>query len=90
MERAADGDTVKGHFADEGLFLALLEVGVLLAGDLEKRAGRIDTEVLGKLRADEDGVIPRDLGDRIGALLQPAVVGEAAVIDLGVKGKANL
>src|SRR6516164_1760144 len=30
-------------------------------------------------RADEDRVVPRQLGDRLGQLLQPAVVGESAV-----------
>ena len=39
-----------------------------------------NTERLGGLRAHERGVVPRELGERIGKLLQPSVVREAAVV----------
>ena len=38
----------------------------------------------GRLGAEERGVAPGELGDRVGELLEPAVVGEPAVVDLGV------
>ena len=37
----------------------------------------------GGFRADEQRVVPGDLGERIGQLLQPGVVGSTAVADLG-------
>ena len=89
VERTADGDAVDGDFAYKGLLFALLEVGVFFAGDLKQRTFRIDAEVQGQARADKDRVIPRNLGDRIRALLEPTVVGEATVVDLGVEAKAH-
>ena len=38
------------------------------------------TERLGGLRAHERGVVPGELGERIGKLLQPPVVRESAVV----------
>ena len=57
-------------------------------GKLERAARIIETdhilarktERLGGLRAHERGVVPRELGEGIGKLLQPPVVREAAVV----------
>src|SRR5690606_8801886 len=90
VQGTADGDAVDGDLADEGDLRAAIELGGFLAGDLDQRALGIDAEFLAETGADEDGVVPSDLGDRVGALLEPAVVGEAAVIDLVVEGEADL
>ena len=42
------------------------------------------TQLPGRCRAHQRGVAPRELGDRVGELLEPAVVGVPAVIELGV------
>ena len=49
-----------------------------------------DAQFLRQARRNEDGVVPREPRDRIGALLQPAVVGEPPVVDLVVGDKAHL
>ena len=57
-------------------------------GKLERAARVVDTdhvfvretECLGGLRAHERGVVPRELGEGIGKLLQPPVVREPAVV----------
>jgi hypothetical protein len=41
------------------------------------------TERLGGLRAHQRGVVPRELGEGIGKLLQPPYVREAAVVKRG-------
>ena len=60
-------------------------------GELERAARIIETdqilarktERLGGLRAHERGVVPGELGEGIGKLLQPPVVREAAVVKRG-------
>ena len=47
-------------------------------------------QLAGRLRAQQRGVAPGELGDRVRELLEPAVVGVAAVIDLGVALKDQL
>ena len=49
-----------------------------------------DTEPLRGGRRDQRGVVPRQLGDRLGQFLQPAVVGEAAVVDGRVAAEVHL
>ncbi len=39
--------------------------------------------------ADDQGVVPHQLGQRIGRFLQPAVVGEAAIVSVRVGIKAE-
>ena len=51
---------------------------------------RGDVEALGHLGADEDGVVPGELGHRLGEFLQPAVVGELSVVDGGVAADVEL
>src|SRR5271168_2405949 len=41
-------------------------------------------EPLGHLGTDEHGVVPGELGHRLGQFLQPAVVGELSVVDRGI------
>ncbi len=61
-------------------------------GDLQAAAGEVQphdvagghAQRLRGRRADDGGVIPGQLGDRVGELLQPAVIGEPAVVDLGI------
>ena len=45
---------------------------------------RFDLHPLRHFGADEHGVVPGELGHRLGQLLQPAVVGELAVVDGGI------
>ena len=48
-------------------------------------AALIDEPKIGrKPRGDLDGIVPRDLRDRVRALLQPAVVGIAPIVDLQI------
>ena len=49
-----------------------------------------DLETLRHLWADEDGVVPGELGHRLGQFLEPAVVGELAVVDGGVAADVEL
>ena len=72
-----------------GVFLADAEFVFLDAGDRDLRTRRRDAQLLAELRTDHDGVVPRDLRDRIGALLQPAVVVEPAIIHLVVGHKTD-
>ena len=62
------------------------DLPVFAAG--ERRIVR-DLEPLGRGGADDDGVVPRQLRDRFGQLLQPAVVGEAAVEDTRVRAECD-
>ncbi len=57
--------------------------GAALVGDLDQLAA-IGVELLGGGGADEGRVIPGELGDGPRHFLQPAVVGEAAVVNRGV------
>jgi hypothetical protein len=52
----------------------------------------LDTQLLGRGRADDGDVIPDQLRQEVGRLLQPAVVGEPAVIGLtaGTKDQFEL
>ena len=60
-------------------------------GELERAAGIVEADPIlvceaerfGRLRADERGVVPGQLGEGIGKLLQPPVVREAAVVKRG-------
>src|ERR1019366_5228641 len=52
---------------------ALVEVREVLPRDLDVRRRGVDAELLGEPGAYEDGVVPAYLGDRVRALLQPAV-----------------
>src|ERR1700690_1450895 len=45
---------------------------------------RLDAFARGHLRADLDGVVPRQLRERFWQFLQPAVVSELAVVDGGI------
>src|SRR5437660_757864 len=64
-----------------------LEAAVLAAVFV---AARADAELLGRRRAHERGIIPRELGDRLGEFLKPAVVGKAAVVNRRVRLKDDL
>src|SRR5204862_7577325 len=57
------------------------KVDDIVAADAESRRRR---------RAHESGVVPSQLGDRLGKFLQPAVVGETPVVDAGVGEKREL
>ncbi len=46
----------------------------------------LQTHPRGHCRPDQHGVIPGDLGHRLGQFLQPAVVGELAVVDAWDRG----
>src|SRR6266545_8282435 len=67
-------------------------------GNLERASREIETdhilarktERLGSLRAHERGVVPRELGKRIGKLLQPSVVREAPVVQRGGRKENDL
>src|SRR5258708_32853196 len=48
---------------------------------------RRDAELLRSVRADQRDVVPGNFGERLGQLLQPAVVREAAVIDGWIRAK---
>ena len=90
VDRAADLAATDGDLEDAGVFLADLKVVFLDARHLQRRTLGVDAELLAELRADENGVVPGNLRDRVRALLQPAVVGEAAVVHLVVGDKADL
>src|SRR5690606_8655613 len=90
VEGSTDRATIDRHDTDEGQLLALLEVGLLNAGDLERGTVRVYAELPSETRADLDGVVPGDFGDRIRDFLQPAVVGEASIVDAAVGDEANL
>jgi len=49
-----------------------------------------DAEPLGGRRTDQRGVVPGELGHRIGRLLEPTVVGEPPVVDRGVLAEDDL
>src|SRR5258707_8834491 len=49
-----------------------------------------DLEALRHLGADEHGVVPSELGHRLGEFLQPAVVGELSVVNGGVATDVEL
>ena len=78
---------VAGLHPDGGAQTAAL-VGQLhhlpVYADAARVVGGGQAEVMRGARADEDGVIPCEFGDGAGKFLQPAVVGEAAVVDRGV------
>ena len=54
-----------------------------LVGQLQHVAG-LHAEAVRGGGAQDRGVVPGELGDRLGQFLQPAVIGEAAVVDRGV------
>ena len=60
----------------------------VLAALQRRRARRLERR--GRRRADERGVVPGQLGERLRQLLQPAVVGEAAVEDGRVGAEDDL
>ena len=64
------------------------EVRRLLAG-LVARA-EAEAELARRLGADHRSVVPGQLGDRVGKLLQPGIVGEAAVVGLVVECEDSL
>src|SRR5207245_3718938 len=47
------------------------------------------SEPLGRDRADKNGVVPGQLAERLGHLLQPAVVGEAAIVHGGIGSEVD-
>ncbi len=49
-----------------------------------------DLQALRHLGADEDGIVPDQLGHRLGQFLEPAVVGELSVVDGGVTADVEL
>ena len=49
-----------------------------------------DLQPLRHLGTDEDGVVPGELGHRLGQFLQPAVVGELSVVDGGIAAEVEL
>ncbi len=57
---------------------------------MEEGAAGLDAELRAEAGRNEDGVVPGELRHGLGALLQPAVVGEATVVHLGVHGEADL
>ena len=76
---------------DVRILPALVEGREVLPGHLLKAVGRaVDPELLREPGAHEDRIVPADLRDRIRALLEPAVVREAAVVDPRVRDKADL
>ena len=44
----------------------------------------LDIQLMSIGGTDDGGVVPGELGDRLGQLLQPTVVGEATIIDGGI------
>src|SRR5215469_4144486 len=50
----------------------------------------MDAFALGHLRAHKDGVIPNQLRHGLGQFLQPAIIGEAAVVDAGVAAEIDV
>src|SRR4029453_11577420 len=63
------------------------DLAVLAAGPRRLVLG---LELLSGGGTDDDRVVPRELGDRLRQLLQPAVVGEAAVEHARVEGEGPL
>ncbi len=49
-----------------------------------------DLQALRHLGADEHGIVPGELGHRLGQFLQPAVVGELSVVDGGIAADVEL
>ena len=43
-----------------------------------------DAQFFGRGRAHQGRIVPSELGHRVGPFLQPAAIGEAAVVDLRV------
>ena len=56
-------------------------IDVSVAGGDPEPVAILDAESLGIGGADEGGVVPDKLGDEIGCLLEPGIVGVAAVVD---------
>ena len=50
----------------------------------------LDPEPLRHLGTDEHGIVPGELGHRLGELLKPAVVGELAIVDGGIAAEVEL
>ena len=66
----------------------LHDVGGLFAGLVA--GAKAEPQFACRLGADHRSVVPGQLGDRVGELLQPGVVGKAAVIGLVVEGEDGL
>src|ERR1035441_4978282 len=46
--------------------------------------------LLGRVRADQNGIVPTEISDRLRGLLEPAVVGPAAVVDQRIATEDDL
>ena len=90
MHGTADFAAADAEFEHRSVLLAHRELSLLLTRHLDRGALRLDAELLAELGTDEDRVVPRNLRDRIRALLQPAVVGETTVVQRVVRHKTNL
>src|SRR5690606_11957244 len=90
VEGSTDRATIERHDTDEGQLLALLEVGLLNAGDLERGTVRAYAELPSETRRDLAGRVPGDFAERIRDFVQTAVVGEASIVDAAVGDEANL
>ena len=87
----ADPTRVRTAVAERQGDHAVRHAGEEPDGELERAAGIVEADPIlvreaerfGRLRADERGVVPGQLGEGIGKLLQPPVVREAAVVKRG-------
>ena len=69
---------------------ALSKVSLFLARDLDQRTFRLDAEFLAESGTHENGVVPRNLGDWVGAFLEPTVIGEATVVHRVIGDETHL
>src|SRR5262245_26648761 len=84
------GNDPDGRTQGSALVPKLDEVGEYFAVFPAPRANLIrQAEALGSSWTDERGVVPGELGQRLWQLLQPTVVGKAAVEDRRVGLKTN-
>src|ERR1019366_3619320 len=74
---------MSGLRPDRPLLLASIDV------DLNDVAGR-QPLLLGGVRADQNGVVPTEISDRLRVLLEPAMVGPATVVDQRVAAEDDL
>src|SRR6202142_2368130 len=74
---------MSGLRPDRPFLLASIDI------DLNDVAGR-EPLLLGRVRADQNGIVPTEISDRFRGLLEPAIVGPAAVVDQRAATEDNL
>ena len=90
MDRPLDGAARQAHPTDRSHLFAEFEISTLGARHLDQGARRHNAQRGSQARRDEDGIIPCEPGHRVGAFLQPTVVGETTVVRFVVGDETHL